>query len=119
MNPVFPLQAVGELALRQFWELEICGFESRQPDYRGVNMINKDTSRIPVGSYCYTIKAVAPDGTISTDVCPYWSKRNDKPDQMNGHCSFLNRGDWDESIPGVGLLWDMVKECGINDHPIE
>lgn len=59
---------------------------------------------IPKGCYCYDQKGI----------CPYWSKREDKPDQENGFCSYLNRGDWDVEV--LSLLWDQVKECGINDE---
>lgn len=36
------------------------------------------------------------------------------PEQENGYCSYLQKGDWDLSL---GLLWDQVKECGINEEP--
>lgn len=69
--------------------------------------IKKDLTVIPEGPYCYTYvdnKQVK---------CPYWSKRQDKPEQENGHCSLLGWGDWEAH--GLSLLWDQVKECGIND----
>lgn len=51
----------------------------------------KDTSVIPHGMYCYTIEKVetTPTLKIQTKVCPYWSF-------------------------DPGLLWDQVKECGVN-----
>lgn len=78
----------------------------------------KDTSVIPKGEYCYT------GGRIdSTDghrkrygICPYWSRRDDKPEQANGYCSYLEQGDWEEN--GTQLLWDQVKECGVIDYEI-
>lgn len=63
-----------------------------------------DELKIPEGMYCY-------DGDYC---CPYWSMRDDKPEQDNGYCSFLKTGDWEH--PGVGLLWDQVKECGVNEN---
>lgn len=82
-------------------------------------------SVIPKGDYCYSEKSV----------CPYWSVREDRVEQENGYCSFLGKGDVEinqtavledmdtgEKISGkdipfpVGLLWDQVKECGINDE---
>lgn len=60
-------------------------------------------NKIPKGIYCYDNKGI----------CPYWSRKNDKPEQENGFCSFLNKGDWELT---VGLLWDQCKECGINNE---
>lgn len=79
----------------------------------------KDTSVIPKGIYCYGVQ----DGKRVR--CPYWSLRDDQPEQHNGYCSFLERGDWEVKIPPdfpphfptscLSLLWDAVKECGINE----
>jgi len=63
----------------------------------------KDKSVIPEGIYCHGVNGV----------CPYWSSREDKPEQENGYCSFLEMGDWNDEP--LTLLWDQVKECGIND----
>jgi len=57
---------------------------------------------IPKGVYCYD----------QNGVCPHWSIRKDKPEQENGYCSHLKRGDWE--VERFGLLWDQVKECGID-----
>jgi len=62
---------------------------------------------IPRGSYCYERNVL---GKIKC--CPYWSIDPDRPEQMNGHCSYLDEGDWEGE--GMSLLWDMVKECNIN-----
>lgn len=59
--------------------------------------------KIPQGAYCYD----------EHGICPYWSKRNDKPAQENGYCSFLGRGDWEAKH--LSLLWDQVKECNLNN----
>jgi hypothetical protein len=63
-----------------------------------------NTDVIPEGMYCYT----GVNGKIK--VCPYWGLRGEET-QNNGYCSFLGRGDSDVDF---GLLWDQVKECGIN-----
>ena len=68
--------------------------------------MDKDESVIPEGFYCYT------GWGDSFKPCPYWSRRENKPEQQNGYCSFLDRSDWQE---GLSLLWDQVKECGINE----
>jgi len=80
---------------------------------------------IPKGLYC--------DG--KNGLCPYWSIVEHKPDMFNGYCSYLRKGDWElskeseivdfktkkiikskgeESDFSFSLLWDQVKECGIN-----
>ena len=59
---------------------------------------------IPTGDYCYSL--------YPKMVCPFWSIRKDKPEQMNGYCSYLGRGDWE--VDCFSLLWDQVKECDVN-----
>lgn len=72
-------------------------------------------SSIPSGPYCYEIVgADSKTGRIKTVLCPYFSIDRTKPYQMNGHCSYLGYGDWDDNT-GFGLLWDQVKECGVNE----
>lgn len=75
----------------------------------------KDLTQIPLGSYCYDIKEITVNGTIKikTIPCPFWELRKDKPEQENGYCHFLKSGDWESEESS--LLWDGVKECGIND----
>jgi hypothetical protein len=72
----------------------------------------KDTSVIPKGLYCYTLHSVTADGKFNMTVCPYWSKNPDHESMDNGHCGYLEQGDWE--IEGTSLLWDQCKECGIN-----
>ena len=62
---------------------------------------SKDTSIIPVGLYCYN----------ENGNCPYWSRNITRPEQENGYCSYLEKGD--QELVG-GLLWDQCKECYIN-----
>ena len=87
---------------------------------------------IPHGLYCYS-------GSRGWGRCPFWSMDRNRPNQYNGYCSFLGKGDWnlgmddviehfqpstgerwkllkrDVPIP-INLLWDSCKECGINDE---
>ena len=63
-----------------------------------------DEKLIPKGGYCYD----------ENGLCPYWDMLKSQPKQMNGYCHFLKCGDWE--IDGLHLLWDQVKECGINDN---
>lgn len=77
--------------------------------------ITKDQSVIPPGQYCYSYTGEAnAHGTPKRKLCPYWSFDPTKPKQENGSCSFLNINDWDEPKMGHPLLWDSIKECGIN-----
>lgn len=94
-----------------------------------VNRRKRDESQIPYGYYCYTRfkngKRV---------LCPYWSLKEELPEQYNGYCSFLEKSDIDlakeqvminsktgKKAKGIdlsfptSLLWDQCKECGINE----
>lgn len=98
--------------------------------------MKKDKTLIPKGYYCYTYK----DNQMHIP-CPYWRKNLNKPEQANGYCKFIEKGDWDinaevpdmievecrqsdgtykkemmpkENFPNRSLLWDMCKECHIN-----
>jgi len=62
---------------------------------------------IPRGMYCYER-----NDTGKIKICPYWSLNLQYETQNNGHCSYLNEGDWEHEWPG--LLWDQVKECTVN-----
>lgn len=99
--------------------------------------IRKDKKLIPFGYYCYDH---IENGKM-IGICPYWSMRKNRPEQECGYCAYLNKGDWDinaeavitpiyfvngkkikgETLTGsaipfsVSLLFDMVKECGINE----
>jgi len=70
----------------------------------------KDENVIPEGMYCYTPIGFF-DGVYKIKPCPYWGKREDKPEQENGYCDYLEQGDWESNH--CSLLWDQVKECGI------
>lgn len=69
----------------------------------------QDISKIPLGNYCYTLKGVQ-NGKLDIDVCPYYGKDPTKNAQENGYCTFCGLKDWEDNT----MLWDMVKECGIN-----
>ena len=74
----------------------------------------KINTGIPKGIYCYD----------ENGRCPHWELRGDKPEQHNGYCRYLKRGDWEAEIPTdfpegfptccISLLWDAVKECSEN-----
>lgn len=66
---------------------------------------------IPPGPYCY-FGSRAP-GDPDYKPCPHWRKLADYEEQLNGYCTYLKLGDYMED--GTLLLWDQVKECGIND----
>jgi len=86
-----------------------------------VKALNKDEKYIPPGSYCYEFLDERPqkeggrnreDWAMRTLSCPYREIREDKPKQMCGYCHYLEAGDWEED--GTLLVWDGVKECGVN-----
>lgn len=58
---------------------------------------------IPNGWYCYR----------GAYVCPFWDKDETKPEQASGYCHYLKEGDWQQNY--TSLLWDMCKECDVND----
>ena len=87
------------------------------------SILKKDTSVIPYGYTC--------------EDCPYWDLNEDYPEQENGYCGYLEKGDWElhfegeiregdkdekvltleekEALPFCfSMLWDGCKECGIN-----
>lgn len=59
---------------------------------------------IPHGDYCYN----------ESGSCPYWDSAENKPEQMNGYCWFMGKGDW----CGTDLLFDQCKECGENETDV-
>lgn len=82
--------------------------------------MTKDKSVIPYGDYCYSIleePCEKNNWKIKAKICPYWSLQEGPEDGNNGYCSFLEKGDWETF--SVGLLWDQVKECGINTYDDE
>ena len=82
-------------------------YESKQPN--GMTIFNAELTHdqaiklIPEGPYCYHKNAH----------CPFWDKFPNLPDQSSGFCHFMKKGDFTED--STLLLWDQVKECGIND----
>jgi hypothetical protein len=80
--------------------------------------LKRSENVIPEGLYCYkriTDMDVRQDGNpvFKTDVCPYWGSDPTKDEQESGYCAYLKSGDWES---GLGLLWDLCKECGINEN---
>lgn len=98
----------------------------------------KDESVIPKGIYCHGDLTKDENGEYKNYyICPYWSVDKTKPEQENGYCSYLEKGDWDLNIeaeivqvdtktgekgkviskPGEetpfpwSLLWDQCKAC--------
>jgi hypothetical protein len=52
------------------------------------------------------------DRVLKVVFCPYWGNDATKGNQASGYCAHLKAGDWEDD--GTLLLWDMVKECGVN-----
>ncbi|WP_262267235.1 hypothetical protein [Microvirga yunnanensis] len=90
--------------------------------------IGRAEAVIPHGDYCYRITSVATgaDGapSLKTQCCPYWKGRKDRPEQRFGYCRLLKVGDYthgrtpDGKPRATSLLWDQVKECGLNSEPV-
>jgi len=97
---------------------------------KGESVIPKKTC------YCYERLKQRKDNPMRLEVigqCPYLDHDPEQPEQYDGYCWFLQKGDWEmngekelvnqetgEVMTGdeigipVSLLWDMVKECGID-----
>ena len=92
------------------------------------SLLRKNKNKIPQGLYCYD----------KNGICPYWRLLKDRPEQYDGWCDYLGKGDieiakemilkskrmkdktiktmrGDEAPFPVSLLWDQCKECGINE----
>lgn len=54
---------------------------------------------IPEGIYCH----------YGDYLCPFW----DSHSSYDGYCHYLKQADHDYDY--MSLLWDMCKECGVND----
>jgi hypothetical protein len=78
--------------------------------------IIKAESLIPVGDYCYQFEGETyyVDGVPHLPIksCPFYDLLADREAQANGYCRYLNKGDLELGV--FSLLWDAVKECGIN-----
>ena len=92
-----------------------------------------DSSIIPKGPYCYSpIRTLEAQedwekrGIFRINICPYWERYDAsvhgllpadlaefQSNYSGAYCKFLKAGDWEPD--GTMLLWDQVKECGIND----
>jgi hypothetical protein len=78
---------------------------------------------IPKGFYCYEFmrkKGYLKNGLPLFKLvnrCPFLDFDPEKEEQNNGYCHFLEIGDW---MPNSsGMLWDAIKECGINYYTDE
>ena len=79
--------------------------------------------RIPKNTcYCYIPKKALkpckkyPDGGYDVKLCPYWKKLKEKDKYGNAiyYCKYLKQKS--EEYDPINLIWDMVKECGVNDY---
>lgn len=72
-----------------------------------------EVRNIPSGVYCYRYLGMnETTGTLNTEPCPYWRCNENKHYQESGYCTAYNIKDWEDGT----LLWDMVKECGVNNE---
>ena len=76
---------------------------------------------IPRGDYCYSRPETEAAANLAdadyggfhpgTIPCPHWGFDPNRPFHANGFCRLLNINDWTSRNT---ILWDQVKECGIN-----
>ncbi len=61
--------------------------------------------------YCYTINTAG-----KMEVCPYWEMLNevDENNEYICYCKYLKSKSYVQDPSN--LVWDMCKECGINDE---
>lgn len=74
-------------------------------------MAREPEKYIPHGDYCYA-QLNWKDNIHHISLCPFWNQSLNHDSQNNGYCHFLKSGDWQKDL--FGLLWDQVKECGVN-----
>lgn len=76
--------------------------------------------RIPKDTcYCYTPKKYVPRHNPEyylIKLCPYWKrlKKKDKYGNAICYCKYLKQKS--EEYDPSNLIWDMVKECGVNEY---
>ncbi len=64
---------------------------------------------IPVGLYCYDGWRKDENGKMRQGrICPHWQRT-----ENGARCNLINRED--HTYCGFHLIWDQVKECGINE----
>lgn len=98
-------------------------FEKTDADVNAANARAEEAGEnaenyIPKGCYCYTPVDMVED--LATGMprmlikrCPFWAINPAHSSQMNGYCAYMGSGDWEND--GTLLLWDQVKECGVNE----
>lgn len=71
--------------------------------------MNNNHPEIPLGIYCY-----GRDGSGKRVVCPHWEQLETRAGiTSKARCNFLNV--ISEYPEYDNLIWDQVKECGVNE----
>ena len=82
-----------------------------KPDVSIEEALQEPEKWIPNGIYCYIPSS---NSKATGYLCPFWDRNESKPYAENGICHYSQvEDDWDKEY--LTLLWDMCKECGIND----
>ena len=77
----------------------------RKPDVSIEEALKEPDKWIPNDCYCY----------YGDYLCPFWELKHDKYLGKNGYCHYLKHDDaYYVDRDYLSLLFDMVKECGIN-----
>lgn len=85
----------------------------------------KAAETVPHGHYCYSRRS-DPEADAERRAsgrpfvpgryvpCPYLKVRGDRPEHRGCYCRLLKRGDGTGNRRNTTMLWDGVKECGVN-----
>ena len=90
-----------------------------KPDISIEDALKDPEKWIPEGIYCYRMNYdIYPYCKGTAYLCPFWEHKKDREHMEDGYCHFLKKGDLEflEEDDFLSLLWDMCKECGINDE---
>lgn len=60
------------------------------------DIIKSPIEHIPPGPYCYDPE--------TSECCPFWDYDTEMPEQENGYCHYLKRGDWEINIDSFHTL---------------
>ena len=68
---------------------------------------------IPHGCYCYKLLSVDKiTGKLKIEICPHWHAKAINA-QPGAYCSLIKQ--YSQHEEANNMLWDQVKECGINE----
>ena len=93
-----------------------------KPDVSIEEALKNPEKWIPDGCYCYVCNYESEGSMLWCDgtgyLCPFFDYILDREDMENGYWHYLKKGDLEfyKEQEYLSLLWDMCKECGVNDE---